>query len=256
MMYIGGKRRIALDIATLINNIGTLENISDYYEPFCGGCAVVEKVNIQNRYCSDMNHYLIALLKKIQGGVWDFEVVTEDVWRSVKNNPDNYEEWFVAYCGIICSFRGRWFAGYAPQMYTKASGEIVDLQIKGYNSLCRERKSLLGVHFNACDYAFNNIKKHSIVYCDAPYRNTIEYMTGKFDFKNYYNWLIELSKDNLVIISEYSMPKQFKEIDTFVLNGCIGGVVEDQPNECLYVVKGGWLVDKYFGDNNGLIDTL
>ena len=69
MKYMGGKSRIAKHIATYINNIGFVEGIENYYEPFCGGCAVAEQVNIKNRYCSDANKYLIALLNKVKTGI-------------------------------------------------------------------------------------------------------------------------------------------------------------------------------------------
>ena len=47
MKYMGGKSRLVPYIAGEINNIALLENIEDYYEPFCGGCAIVENINIK-----------------------------------------------------------------------------------------------------------------------------------------------------------------------------------------------------------------
>lgn len=119
MRYMGGKSRIAKHIVTYINNIGFLEGINNYYEPFCGGCAVAEQVNIKN------------------------------------------------------------------------------------------------------------------------------------SFSKYYDWLKKISKNNFVLVSEYSMPNGFKEVDSWVMNTTFGTGIGNNSNsssiERLFVVDGGYLVDKYFG---------
>ena len=47
MKYMGGKLRIAPYISQYINDIAFNENISEYYEPFMGGCSVGEQVHIK-----------------------------------------------------------------------------------------------------------------------------------------------------------------------------------------------------------------
>ena len=61
MKYMGSKFRIASHIAERINNIAICEGITEYYEPFMGGCSVGELVNIQNRHLSDTNKYVVEL---------------------------------------------------------------------------------------------------------------------------------------------------------------------------------------------------
>ena len=69
-----------------------------------------------------------------------------------------------------------------------------------------------------------------------------------------------MAQDNLVIISEYRMPvDRFMCIDRFNVDGCLGrdfqgnkiGHEIDRSSaiECLFVVQGGWLVDKYFNND-------
>lgn len=252
----GGKSRIAKQIATHINNIGFLEGISNYYEPFCGGCAVAEQVNIENKYCSDANKYLIALLNKVKTGIGEYKYVDEDTWRDVKANigTDKYEDWYTAYVGFICSFRCNWFQGYARDNTDKD----YRFQLSGYNSLLREQKLLKDIIFNTAEYDEVVIENNSIVYCDAPYIGTSGYMIGKFDFNKYYDWLKEISKNNLVLISEYSMPHGFKEVDSWIMDSGIGNGVGSKTNdssvERLFVVEGGYLVDKYF--NTDCIEYL
>ena len=254
MRYKGGKSRIAKQIAKYINNIAFIEGISNYYEPFCGGCAVAEQVNIKNRYCSDANKYLIALLNKVKTGIGEYKYVDKDTWRDVRVNigTGKYEDWYTGYVGFICSFRCNWFSGYSKD-YTDKD---LSFQLSGYNSLLREQELLKDIVFSTAEYDDVVIKNNSIVYCDAPYRDTLGYMTGEFDFDKYYDWLKEVSKDNLVLISEYSMPHGFKEIDSWVMSGGIHNGIDDNNSsvERLFVVEGGYLVDKYF--NTDCIEYL
>lgn len=249
----GGKSRIAKQIAKYINNIAFIEGIENYYEPFCGGCAVAEQVNIKNRYCSDSNKYLIALLNKIKTGIGEYKYVDEDTWMDVRANigTDKYEDWYTGYVGFICSFRCNWFHGYARDYIDKG----YSFQLSGYNSLLREQKLLKDIVFSVAEYDDVVIENNSIVYCDAPYIGTSGYMPGKFDFNKYYDWLKEISKNNLVLISEYSMPHGFKEVDRWIMNAGIGnGRGINTSVERLFVVEGGYLVDKYF--NTDCIEYL
>lgn len=50
------------------------------------------------------------------------------------------------------------------------------------------------------------IQEDSIIYCDIPYKNTEKYMCEEFNYNEFYNWC--LLQTNLVIISEYNMPKE------------------------------------------------
>lgn len=136
---------------------------------------------------------------------------------------------------------------------------MVNPQLQVYNSLCTERESLLGIDFQ--NRRYNEIGKpyHAIIYCDAPYRNVKQYtMVESFDFEAYDNWLIEMAKDNLVLISEYSMigkhVKEFIQLDEWTLNKSIGaGQTDDETSiERLYYVKNGWLTDKYFNESEAL----
>lgn len=51
------------------------------------------------------------------------------------------------------------------------------------------------------------IQNNSVVYCDIPYRGTSGYKNSNFDYEKFYKWA--LNQDNLVFVSEYSMPEEF-----------------------------------------------
>ena len=46
-----------------------------------------------------------------------------------------------------------------------------------------------------------------VIYCDPPYRDTTKYATSYFDYDKFYAWCKEMTKTNIVLISEYWMPE-------------------------------------------------
>jgi len=255
----GSKLRIAKQITDYINNIAFNENITDYYEPFMGGCSVGELVRIKNRHLSDINKHMVALFKKVQEEMFPYQYIDRETWYAIKDDKDKnelYPEWLTGWCSVACSFRGRCFEGYAGEYQDKITGKIVNPQQQVYNSLVSERQNILGIDFQHRRYNEIGNPNHAIIYCDAPYRNVKQYtMVEHFDFEKYDNWLIEQAKNNLVLISEYSMEGQhsedFIQLDEWQLNKSIGaGCTDDETSiEKLFYVKDGWLTDKYFSLN-------
>ena len=85
----GGKGRIASFICQYINDIAFNEGIKDYYEPFMGGCSVGELVKIPNRHLSDINKHMVALMKKVQEDMWEYQYIPREEWYKIKD--DRYE---------------------------------------------------------------------------------------------------------------------------------------------------------------------
>lgn len=252
MVYMGSKARIADDILGVIKEVAEYYKLENYYEPFCGGCAVAEKV-VENTYlnveCSDVNNYLIALFKYVASGEFkEYVPIYKEQYDDIRSNigTGKYPDWYTAYCGFCCSYRGRWMSGHSP--VDASAGRFY--QVEHYNNLVGSEKVFNKIKFSCRNYWEIGDIKDSIVYCDAPYKNTYGYIEKDFDYPKYYKWLKELAKNNFVIVSEYMMPRGFKEVKSFVLSSCIGGVLEDQPNENLYIVDGG----KYTGIFNTEID--
>ena len=53
----------------------------------------------------------------------------------------------------------------------------------------------------------------ALIYCDPPYEGTIKYKDD-FDHKTYWDWARKMSKNNIVLCSEYNAPEDFKCIWT------------------------------------------
>lgn len=109
MKYMGSKRRIAKYILPIILKD---RYVGQYYvEPFCGGCNSLDKVD-GPRIGSDINKYLIALLKYMQNDEFNLPDISEDQYKDIKNNKDHYPDWLVGYVGFNLSFGAKFFGGY------------------------------------------------------------------------------------------------------------------------------------------------
>lgn len=79
-------------------------------------------------------------------------------------------------------------------------------------NLQKQRDSLKGTIF--ANKSFLNLKtdlmKNCVIYCDPPYRDTTKYSTNDFPYEEFYDWCKTLSKNNIVLISEYNMPDGFE----------------------------------------------
>ena len=62
------------------------------------------------------------------------------------------------------------------------------------------------------DYKDVEIPKGAVIYVDPPYANTTGYLLGKFDSKEFWEYMRELSKDHIVLISEQVAPDDFEVI--------------------------------------------
>ena len=90
------------------------------------------------------------------------------------------------------------------------------------------------------DYtAFSNVK-NAILYLDPPYQNTKNDYKFELDYQLFYDWCVEMSKRNIVIISGYNIPDpRFKVVWEFkTARGTYAGGV-NKRYEKLYMVSEG-----------------
>lgn len=77
-----------------------------------------------------------------------------------------------------------------------------------------ERVQLLELH-NKSYKDFSHLE-NSIIYLDPPYENTTGYHGEKFNHEEFYNWAVEMSKKNIVLISSYEISdNRFECVYTF-----------------------------------------
>lgn len=191
MVYMGSKSRIAKEIVPIIQSYIDDNNIHNYLEPFCGGCNVIDKVKCEHKYASDVQPYLIALLKQTQKDTSVFpETITLEEYKSVKDNKEKYPAWYVGLVGFCASFGGRYFGGYArdKQGNRNHSNECI-------RNLIKQSPNLKDIQFTCCD--FKNIKpniKNFMIYCDIPYKNSTKYKVDDFPYDEFYDWCRQMAK--------------------------------------------------------------
>ena len=128
-------------------------------------------------------------------------------YMEVKNNKENYEDWYLGLIGFLGSFGAKYFGGYARHNKDDFTEQIQRGSIK---NLKKQYDDLKDVKFECKDFREIKDIKGYVIYCDPPYKGSTKYSTKEFPYDEFYDWCREMSKDNVVLISEYNMPEDFK----------------------------------------------
>ena len=205
MRYMGSKNRISKELVPIIQSYIT-ENTKGYIEPFVGGANVIDKIKCNKKIGYDIHKQLIALLNHVKETIEDVpETITEEEYNKVKNNKSHYSDWYIGLVGFCATFATKYFGGYA-----RDKKENKDVPCGRIRNIKKQSINLKDIKFICQDYREIKDLKGYVIYCDPPYKNTTKYSTGKFSYNEFYKWCKEMSKDNIVLISEYSMPEGFK----------------------------------------------
>lgn len=95
-------------------------------------------------------------------------------------------------------------------------------------------QSLQSLEYTNKSYDEVEIKPNSVIYCDIPYKGTEKYNNNDFNHEKFYDWCE--SQNELVIVSEYSMPEdRFTCIATMEKLGTFCATKTNKVIERLYV---------------------
>ncbi len=202
MKYMGSKARFAKHLLPIILKDRQLNQ--SYIEPFAGGMNMIDKVD-GIRIANDQHEELMAMWQALIYDKWDPpKSVSEDEYKAIKYNQNDYPKHLVAYVGFN-SFGGKWFAGYRRDKQGKR-----DYWAEHYRNITKQVPNLEGVILSCKSYTELEIPNNSIVYCDPPYASTTKYRDG-FDHEQFWEWCRQQSKAGYhVFISEYNAPEDFK----------------------------------------------
>lgn len=154
---------------------------------------------------NDKHLYLIELLKGVQNGYELPELITEEQYKYIRSHKDE-DKVLTGFVGFGCSFGGKWFGGYARNK----TGTNYALQSK--KSLLKDMKTLMNAEFSCLDYKDVILPNNCIVYADPPYHNTTGYNNEKFNSEEFWDYMRDISKSHIVLISEQDAPNDFSAI--------------------------------------------
>jgi len=202
MQYQGGKSYASKQIADYIN---TYSADKLYFEPFCGGLSVSVLVKAKELFLSDANLPLINLYTAMQRGWVPPSVVTEETYARYKDIRD-HEDPMTAFVGIGCSWGAKWFGGYARNKKNDQYAARSARSLLKKFELLRDKT----VEFASMDYLLLN-PSNAVIYCDPPYKALTNFKyASDFDHDEFWQTMRMWSKNNVVIISHYDAPFDFK----------------------------------------------
>lgn len=242
MKYMGSKNRIAKYIVPIIQEYIDKNEIKNYLEPFVGGANVIDKVKCKRKYGFDNNKYLIALLKQAQDDTSVFpETINRVTYDYIRHNYQDcsFDDWFIGLIGFCASYNAKWFGSYANGVKTKI-GTVRNYTDEAIRNLVKQSPNLEGIKFKCRDFKTIDPSKVNgfVVYNDIPYRNSTKYSKDEFDYEFFYDWCRKLSKNNIVLTSEYWMPDNFECIWQKEIKCTLDNNSRSDKVEKLFVWKG------------------
>lgn len=205
MKYLGSKNRIAKYILPIILAENEKFGYTTWIEPFVGGANMIDKVpDSFKRIGYDLNEHTIQALIGIRDYCNDLPIdVSETDYKNLKGGAPNY---ITSWIRFVCSWGGKFENGYARD---KQSNPPRNYAAESKRNALQQSPKIQNIDFICKGYKELNFE-NCIIYCDPPYKNTTGYKTGTFDHDEFYQWCREQSKNNLVFVSEYSAPDDFK----------------------------------------------
>jgi DNA adenine methylase len=149
----GSKSRIAKYIVPILQQCIDKNHISNYIEPFCGGCNIIDKIRCEHKIANDLNTYLIAFLSYVSKGGKLLDNVPKDLYDEVRSNYKSniYDNWYVGNIGFLASYNGRFFdGGYAKSVYE--NGKLRDYYQESKCNLKNQADKLKGIEFLNSSY--------------------------------------------------------------------------------------------------------
>ena len=209
MKYMGSKARISKDISKIINDIILEKEIHIYIEPFVGGCNMIEHINCLTKIGIDNNEYLISMWNSLKDGWIPPNEITKELYDDIKNNKEKYEKSLVSIVGFCATYNAKWFGGYAGIVHTKAN-TIRNYYDESVRNILKQVPKIKNVNFKCGDYKkIKSTISNCLIYCDPPYEGTTKYK-DEFNHEEFWQWVRNMSQNNIVLVSEYNAPADFE----------------------------------------------
>lgn len=237
----GGKTKLGKQIATeLIKIINNNERLDSYIEPFCGMCGVLYRfcqMCPKNIYISvtDKNDSIIKMWRAFQNGWTPENNFSKESFVEMKKLKTSSRE--KGYYGHAMTFGGLYF-----QCYQESLEKSLPLVSKKCSSMAQIMKN---VNFVSGEYEIFTSMSNSLIFCDPPYSKYNRYYDEenrriKFDTDLFWNWCLEMSKSNVVVVNEIYNEETVKKTGAYVTlmktRKCKYSTNFNDDVECLYVI--------------------
>ena len=227
MKYMGSKNRYAKYLLPII--LKNRQKGQCYVEPFVGGANMIDKVDGWRIGC-DIHEYQIATLKALSDGWLPPEKISEDEYKAIKTDPEQYAPELVGYVGFQLTYGAKWMDSYRRDSIGKRC-----YSSEAYRNVAKQAQKLKGIDFKHCCYKDLYLPAQSIIYCDPPYRATTKYRDD-FDHNDFWQWCRKMVKQrHSVFISEYQAMDDFVCIWQKEVNSSLTKDTGAKKNiECLF----------------------
>ena len=217
MTYMGSKSKYAKYIVPILQKAIDENNVTTYIECFVGGANIIDKIKCENRIGYDRSDTLIALLNQ---AATDWDGVLKEGSRELWDKGKAYvkdgimpEDMSLADIGAM-EFFASFSAGGFPRGYAKDAKGRHYFQ-EGYNNMAKQAPNLQGIEFKCQNYWDLEPIEGAVIYLDPPYQGTKIYGYAnqpKMDYIHFWDWVREISKKNIVFVSEQNAPDDFEVI--------------------------------------------
>lgn len=208
MVYVGSKTKLAKYIVPIIQKYINDTNIDNYLEPFVGGANIIDKILCKNKFGYDIHAGLINIYNAVKNGWIPPLTINEQEYTRAKEN--NIPEPLKSYIGFQGSYASKYWGGFA-RGFKQDKISCRDIYNERTRNFIRQIPALFNIIFECKNFLDINVKNY-LIYCDPPYENTTKYTTLKFPHNLFWEWAYEMSKNNIVLISEFVAPDNFISI--------------------------------------------
>ena len=159
---------------------------------------------------------MITTLQAVQNGYVPPSTTTKEEFDECKFQDENPLK---AFLHVLCGRSGR--------VAEREFHDAIEIQLlKMPAKTIKRAPELQGLNFIERDYQDWSDVKGALIYCDPPYfhcKKTWPKNFVGFDHDIFWDWVRMMSKENIVVVSEYSAPSDFKEIWSKTFIACNWG---------------------------------
>ena len=137
---------------------------------------------------------------------------------------------------FCATYNAKWWGGYAGVVQTKV-GTYRNYYDEAVRNVLKQKNKIYDVVYGHKDYSEIDVKG-TLIYCDPPYEGTTKYK-DTFNHNKYWRWVRRISRDNVVLCSEYNAPEDFECVWTKNLTVTLDKASRGKAVEKLFRYTGG-----------------